>query len=253
MKKRISYQWIYPIITAVLFFAVWMIVTAAVGKEYIIPGPAATFRALGQILKTDFFRILLSTFLRAFIAFLTSFTLAAAVCAISVFVKGFHKIISPIVTFLRATPTMSVIMICLIWLDGNAAPIVIASLVLFPMLYAAFYASYQGVDGDLVELATLYRVSPLKRITGLYLPCMLPSVLSASKSNIGLAVKLTVAAEVMSQTGRDIGIGISMQMTRYTLDTAGLLAWTIVAVLLAAFLETCVFLIAKITIKGVKK
>ena len=121
------------------------------------------------------------------------------------------------------------------------------------MLYASFYAAYQGVEGDLVELATLYRVSPLKTITGLYLPCMLPNVLASCKSNIGLAVKLTGAAEVMSQTGRDIGIGISMQMTRYTLNTAGLLAWTIVAVLLAALLEICIFLIAKITVKGVKK
>ncbi len=249
--KKVSYQWIYPIITTALFFSVWMIVTTAVGKEYIIPGPTATFRALGQILKSDFLRILLSTLLRALIAFFTSITLAAVTCAISVYVRGFHKVISPIVTFLRATPTMSVIMICLIWLDGNFAPVVIASLVLFPMLYAAFFAAYQGVDADLGELATLYHVSPLKKITGLYIPCMLPSVLASAKSNIGLAVKLTIAAEVMSQTGRDLGIGVSMQMTRYTLNTAGLLAWTIVAVLLAALLETCVFLIAKFTVKGV--
>lgn len=250
MKRAKTGVLLYPLLSACVILAAWIAASAAIGKEYILPGPGETFRALPEILKHDFARIVLTTLLRSLSAFLTSFLLAALTCILAALIPGFNRFLEPVVTFLRATPTISVIMFALIWMDSNTAPVAISSLVLFPMLYASFYSAYAATDERLTELSKLYKVPPAKQALRLYLPSMLPGVVSASKSNIGLSVKLTVAAEVLSQTGRDIGIGISMQMTKYTLDTPGLLVWTLVAILLSAALEFAVWLIGKLTIKG---
>lgn len=250
MQRSKAGQFVYPALAVIVFFAAWTGASAAVGKEYILPSPAATFRALGEIMKDRFALILLATLLRSLTAFFTSFLLAALFCLLSALIRNFDRFLSPVVTFLRAVPTISVIMFALIFLSSDAAPVFIACLVLFPMMYTAFRAAYEETDRKLVEMAKIYKVSPARQTFRLYIPSMLPGSLAAVRSNAGLAVKLTVAAEVMAQTGRDLGIGVSMQMARFTLNTAELLAWTLAAIALSALLECTVWIIRKCAVKG---
>ena len=81
----------------------------------------------------------------------------------------------------------------------------------------------------------------------LYIPQTLPLVFTSIKSSIGLNLKLIISAEVLAQTADSMGL--YMQLAKINLDTAVLLAWTLVAILLGGLFEGIVTLIQKKAVK----
>jgi NitT/TauT family transport system permease protein len=63
-----------------------------------------------------------------------------------------------------------------------------------------------------------------------------PYILSGLKSGIGVAWKSVIAAEVLSQPLRAIGTGL--QFSQMNLETAEVMAWTVVAILFSWISET---------------
>lgn len=81
----------------------------------------------------------------------------------------------------------------------------------------------------------------------MYIPAMLPEVLTAVGSNISLALKVMIASEVLAQTFESMGV--AMQIQRIYLNTAGLMGWTIAAIVLSFLLEIAVKLIALVFVR----
>ncbi|MGN1042295.1 MAG: ABC transporter permease, partial [Christensenellales bacterium] len=104
-----------------------------------------------------------------------------------------------------------------------------------------------GVDGDLIEMSKVYKVSVKDRIFSLYLPQILPSAFDNMQSSAGLTIKIIISAEVIAQTRNSMGI--MMQTARGYLETAELLAWTIVAIILGYFVEFVVFALKKLIVR----
>ena len=77
----------------------------------------------------------------------------------------------------------------------------------------------------------------------MYIPQALPSVFTSIKSSIGLNLKIVISAEVIAQTADSMGL--YMQLARINLDTAILLAWTVVAIVIGGIVESIVALVAK--------
>ncbi|MDE5549024.1 MAG: ABC transporter permease subunit, partial [Clostridia bacterium] len=111
-----------------------------------------------------------------------------------------------------------------------------------------FYGAIQGVDKDLIVMSKVYKVDNKNQIFKMYLPQTLPMALTGIKSSVGLNLKLVIAAEVLAQTADSIGV--HMQLSKINLDTATLLAWTVMAIILGAIFELIVILIEKKAVKG---
>ena len=155
---------------------------------------------------------------------------------------------SPIVLLIRIMPTMSIILLALIWFNSFQSTILVAFCVIFPMLYTSFCDAIHGVDEDLIEMSKVYKVNKYNQIFKMYLPQTLPMALTGIKSSIGLNLKLVIAAEVLAQTANSIGV--NMQLANIYLNTATLLAWTVVAIILGGVFEGIVLLIEKKAVKG---
>ena len=100
---------------------------------------------------------------------------------------------------------MAVLLLLLLWTSAKIAPVIIACLVLFPMLYASILSALTGVDKQLLEMSKVYNV-PLKvRIFKLYLPYASPYVCREGAAALSFSLKLIVSAEVMSNTFQSLG------------------------------------------------
>ena len=97
------------------------------------------------------------------------------------------------------------------------------------------HSAIAGVDVGLVEMARVYRIRPLDRLTGLYLPSVLPAVADGCRSAVSLCVKVVIAAEVLAQTAGSIGI--EMQRASVVFEIARLMAWTLVAIVMSFLFE----------------
>ena len=227
---------VYPLIGVGFFLLVWYIASVIVGVEMILPTPAQAIARLFTLLKqSTFWLAVLNTVGRAVLSFVLSFVLALVLSIVSYLVPVVAKMLNPIVVILRAVPTMSIILLALIWLDSSTAPILIAFLILFPHLYASLLSSLNGIDKELIDVSEAFKVPVNKRILGLYFPSVLPSALDAMKANISLGIKVTIAGEVLAQTA--LSMGVFMQISKMYFDTAELLGWTLMAIIVSYLFE----------------
>lgn len=233
---------VYPLLAFGVIVAIWSIIAASMNKPIIFPMPSKIFSSLIAAIKSDAFWTSVGwSLLRTIICFLISFVLALIFAFLGNFVNPFHRVMSPIISILRAVPTMAIILIAMLWLNGSKASILIGFLIAFPLLYQSFYTSIEGVDKDLVEMSKFYKVSPINRVLYLYLPETSDSMFDVSASTISLTLKVVIAAEVMSYAKNSIGL--QMKMANQEIDIAMLFSWTIIAIALSFILEGIVKLL----------
>ena len=236
MKKRHILNFIYPLLTLAGILLIWWIAALIMDIEIILPSPWVTFREFFVLLgSAQFWQALGGTLLRSLIAFALSFVLAVGAALLSRLSGTARRLLEPLITFLRAVPTMAVILLLLIWTSASAAPVIVAMLVIFPTLYSALYAAFSGVDPELIEMSRVYRVPKAVQIRRLFLPAVLPALFESFASGFSLNLKLVVAAEALSQTARSVGA--MMQTFKANLDISGLLALTVTTVIISFLSE----------------
>lgn len=223
---------------------VWTLLAWIVGNAYLLPSLKDTLKACGALLKEQEFYIAVSaTVERALRAFSFSFAgalLLGVCCAVC---KRIGEFFAPIISFLRSLPTMAVLLMILLWTDASVAPVVIAWLVLFPMLYSSVLSAISSVDNKLIEMSRVYGVGLKKTITQLYLPATFPIIGRDIGSALSFAMKLVVSAEVMSNTFQSIG-GNMQQASLYD-QTPTLFALTLFVFIIGYLLECIALFLVK--------
>lgn len=214
----------------------WSAVAAVTGKEIILPGPAATFGALlTLIVSADFWCHLGATLLRGTAGFTLSYLAGLAARVICGLNPYFNTAFRPLLVTIRSTPSMSLILLALIWFRADFVAVFVTFLVVFPLVTQNVADGIKNIDPNLVEMARVYRVKPFRIYKELYVPAILPYLAAAAANGLGLAWKVTVAAEVMAVPAR--GIGAEMDKARIFLQIPEVFAWTVVVVLLGLFFD----------------
>ncbi len=242
MKACITKNNLYQILSIVILLFLWQIFAMVVQNEIKLPSPYDTYISLIDIVSKDNFLInIMGTIKRTFISFFISFVLGITLGMLSGFYDAVHYILKPIMLVLRSTPTFVIILLSLIWLGREISPILVGFLVVFPLIYNAVEDSIKNVDNKLLEMTKMYCFSKKKKLKYLFIPTIKSSLLAISATTIGLNIKVCIAAEVLSQPKYAIGSGF--QMEKVALNTAGVIAWTIIAILLSAL---CEYIVSKI-------
>ena len=215
----------------------WMIAYWTVGNDYIVPNLFLCLKAGVLLLgKGAFWAAVVSSLQRVLIAFLSSLVFAVMLAIISYLYPSFRQIFAPIVGVLRALPVLGVLLLILNQTNSAVAPIIVAFLSLFPLLYTEILSALLSVDKDLIEISNAYNVPLKKQITQLYLPMTLPHVLRSGGAALGFGVKLVISAEALVRTANSLGG--QMQDQQILNELPELFALLIVSCLLAFVFET---------------
>lgn len=235
----------YPLALVLLLWAAWAFAAARAGSEFILPSPGSTVAAFFALLSDrSLYLSLAFTLVRALVTFTLS-ALAAGVLALAgTNVRWVDRLMSPIVSVTRALPTMAAVLLIAIWVGRNAAPVVVAALVVMPTLYAAFRAALSGVERDAIDMARLDGAGRLTLILRFYMPLSLPATSLPAATTLSLTVKLMVAAEVLSSTAGSLGM--MMQRAALYFMTARLLALTVLAVIVSVALEKLLYFLLRL-------
>jgi NitT/TauT family transport system permease protein len=218
---------------AVALIAAWKIVSALIGMEIILPSPESTLRRLTEIAGTrDFAASVTTTVTRGLTGFAVAVGAGLLFGAPAGLRPGLESFLQPLVTVIRSTPVVAIILIALIWFDTTFVPVFVTVLMTFPVVYENIVQGIRAVDPRLVELCRAYRVGAGRRWARVYLPSLFPFLAAAGRTALGLTWKVVVAAEVLSVPR--LGVGAELQEARVMLETPRVFAWTAVAVLLSA-------------------
>ncbi|MBR1497912.1 MAG: ABC transporter permease subunit [Oscillospiraceae bacterium] len=227
-------------LAAVLFWLlVWEALALAVGKELLLPAPTAVLRRLCALaLTASFWNTVGMSVARVVCGILAALALGTALAALCCRMPLLDALFRPLLAAIKSTPVASFIILALLWMGRNVLPAFISALIVLPLVFTNVCAGIRAVDPELREVARLYRFSPLKTLTKLYVPSVLPWFLSACRGGLAMGWKAGVAAEVLTVPA--ISIGRMLYESKLYLETVDLFAWTAAVVLCSVLIETLV-------------
>ncbi len=226
-----------PVLGVALFWAlIWHFAAWRTGNALLLPSPAQTLARLGELARTPEFWVitaksLVRVFAGAFFAILAG-TFFAIVCARASLMR---RLLSPIITVVRATPVASFIILALLWIGRGVLPSFISFLMVFPIVFTNVLEGISQTSRELLEMAQLFRLPTLLKLKRIYLPSVAPYFNSAARSSLGLSWKAGISAEVLAFSPDSIGQMISQ--SKNLLETVDLFAWTAVIIILSVGIE----------------
>ena len=216
--------------------AVWKGASLAVGRSIILPSPEETaVEVVRIVLSPTFLPVFGATILRVVVSFALSLGASLVAGIAAGLWRPVEDILQAPITVMRSVPTMGVILLSLIWLDSEGAPLFVSALVTVPIMYAAVVGAIRSIDRSLGEMHEVFRVPFSRRLLHFYLPSVAPHLRAGTAAALGLTVKIMIAAEVLSQPR--MGVGTMFQIERARLNTPGVFAWCIIVIILAGALD----------------
>ncbi len=221
---------------AVLALTVWQGAAMLVHSPILLPSPVRVAARLAVLMPTaDFWRVIGFSLLRIAGGFLLALIAATALAFLAGRFSLLEILLRPYVLAIKSVPVASFIILALIWLRASQLSLFISFLMVFPVLYTNVLAGIRSADGQLLEMARVFRVPWVRRVRMIYLPAVEPFLLAGSATALGMSWKAGVAAEVIGVVGGSLGE--RLYDAKIYLMTADLLAWTVVIVALSAGFE----------------
>ncbi len=218
------------------WIGVWYLWALLTGQELLVPTPHKTLAVLFEFAKTGKFwlSVLFST-LRIVAGFLTGVLIGTLGGYLSVKIKLFDTLFSPILHLARAVPVASFILLAYVWIKTNFIPVFITALMVAPIIWATTVTAIGGIDKSLVEMGQVFRIPKKEILFKIKFPQMAPAYFSSVVTALGLAWKSGVAAEVICYPQQSIGRLLYNAKTY--LETPETFALTIVIVIISIVLE----------------
>ena len=222
---------------AVLFWlAVWQAAAMAIGQEVFLVSPVQALRCLLRLLpQADFWHRVGFSAGRILLGFGLGVVCSASLAVAAEICPAAEILIAPVLQLVKATPVASFIILALVWVSGSSLSILISFFMVLPVLYGAVRTGIESTDGQLLEMARVFRLPLPCRVKAIWLPAVLPAFRQGCSVALGICWKSGVAAEVIGLP--DGSIGDALYRAKITLSTGELFAWTFVIIVLSAAFE----------------
>ncbi len=253
-KKQILFfvkNLIFPLLALAIILIIWVIASAIKNNPLVLPMPKVVlekFFTLGK--EPSFWKSVGATILRSFIAFIISFVAALSLAVLAGNFRSLDKVFSPIISFLRAAPTVAVILIIYAFMTTDVMTVVVGFLIAFPIMYSSFFSAISGLDKNLLQMAKIYKVSHLSKVFNIYILSITDNLFDTSKSTFSLTIKVVIAAEILTLVSP--GVGGKIQAAYASFEIQYLLAWTLMAIVLSFAAEIFVGILKKIFVRWEK-
>jgi NitT/TauT family transport system permease protein len=222
-----------------LVVLVWSLLSWRYGA-YVLPSPRSVVFGLGAIvISGEIWRHTGASLARIVAGFGAAVLVALALGLAAFLSRLARTVVHDVVTVLNSTSVFVWIVISLIWFGlSNWAPIFTTFMITLPVVAANIVEGVENVDRRLLEMGDVYRLSGGEKFHAIVIPSIQPYLLAGMKVGFGLALKVSVVAEIFGVTS---GIGYIMNYSREILATQMVFAWALVMILIMMATDTLVF------------
>lgn len=221
-----------------LWLAVWQGLTWLTGNRLLMAGPYETAKAwIENIQDAAFVKIILFSLARIGGGFLTAFAAGVLLGTAAYRIRTVREILSPFMTFIKAVPVASFVVLLLIWWGSERLSAAVVFCIVLPNVYESVLHGLSCADPKMLELARVFDMPVKNRFFYIYRPALKPFMDNCLRISLGMSWKSGVAAEVIGTP--DFSIGERLYMSKIYLDTAGVFAWTLTVILLSYLFEKC--------------
>jgi NitT/TauT family transport system permease protein len=224
---------------AAVVVAGWWLLSLRYGA-YVLPSPGAVARGAAEIVATgEIWRHTGASLARIAVGF-GGAVLAAVLLALLAFLSRLVRgVVHDLVAVLNSTSVFVWIVISIIWFGlSNWAPIFTTFMITLPVVASNLVEGVASVDRRLLEMGDVYRLSGRQKFTAIVVPSTLPYLVAGMKVGFGLALKVSVVAEIFGVTS---GIGYVMNYSREILATQMVFVWALVMIGVMTLTDKLVF------------
>ncbi len=218
---------------------VWSLLSWRYGA-YVLPAPLAVLAGLAEVLHTgEVWKHTGASLARIVVGF--GAAVAAAVgLALAAFVsRPARGVVHDLLAILNATSVFVWIVISIIWFGLSSwAPIFTTFMITLPVVASNLVEGVESVDRRLLEMGDVYRLDSGQKFTAIVIPSTVPYLIAGMKVGFGLALKVSVIAEIFGVT---TGIGYIMNYSREILATQMVFVWALVMILVMMATDKLVF------------
>ena len=233
-----KYSWKskYTVISCVLFIIIWECIAIFINNDIYLPRIECIFKEVINLVKDkNFYMYVSSSFMRTIISYLCALILSIFLGILTSVYPFFRYLITPVNLFIKTIPTLVLVVLALVWFDKDKAPFVVGFAIIFPILYEGIQNSLCKIDGNIMEMSSVYEVSSFDKFMKIYIPTMKFYLMSIFVSTLSLTFKVVIAGEVHGQP--KYGIGSQIQMEKVNFNTTGIFAWIIIIVFISLIFE----------------
>ena len=156
-----------------LWLGIWQITATFIHNPIMLVGPIEALQTLWGVLPSgDFWISIYQSFLRISIGFLTAFMIGLLLGSLA-----------------------------LIWAGSRNLSIFIAFIVVLPVIYVNTISGLESTDQKLLEMAAIFRLPLWKRVRFIYLPALVPYLLSACRTALGMSCLRSIWKQLISLPG----------------------------------------------------
>lgn len=218
--------------SVICMLIVWKILSLHFDSDFVLPSPEKTLiTTLTLFGDGRFLGIVGTTVARGLIGFIISVVLGLGTGILTGLNPCADAFLRPVLVTIRSIPVISIILLALIWFNPGSVPVFIGMLTMFPFITTNVSDGIRSIDRELVVMATFYKVRRERIVRELYIPAIMPFIVSGASSALGIGWRAIIIGEVLSQPL--YGIGTMMQNAQTFLNIDAVIAWTIVAVLIS--------------------
>lgn len=230
-------------VSAAVLLSLWWLAAVLVAEPIILPTPADVLVKLCSLAATaDFWASVLLSMLRVLGGYLLGVVLGVLLAVAAAKSNWLNALISPVISIVTATPVTSFIMLAYFWFKSdNSLTVFICALMVMPIIFGNVCKGYQQLDNQLLEVGSVFGFGLFKRARYIIIPGVMPFAVSGAVTSLALAWKAGIAAEILCQPIRSIGLYI--YDAKVYLQTDSMFAWTAVVIVLSMLLRRLLNLI----------
>jgi NitT/TauT family transport system permease protein len=219
-----------------LLLALWFAGSQLAGPR-LLPGPQAVGLDILAEARSGALAFNLGiTLLRVAVSFSIAMALGAVIGLAMGRVQIADRIGDPWLVLLLNLPALVIIVLAYIW-AGLTETAALAAVVLnkLPLATVMVREGARALDGNLDEMAAVFRMSRWKRLRHVVLPQLAPYLAAAARSGLSLVWKIVLIVELL---GRPNGVGFEIGVAFQLFDVTRILAYALAFVAVMLCVET---------------
>ena len=229
-----------PTLAALLLVvAVWSLLSWRYGA-YLLPSPLSVVRGFADIVGSgEVWTHTGASLARILVGFGCAVGVAVLMGLAAFLSRLARGVVHDALAVLNSTSVFVWIVISIIWFGlSNWAPIFTTFMITLPVVASNIVEGVEQVDRRLLEMGDVYRLSGGEKFRAVVIPSTLPYLMAGMKVGFGLALKVSVVAEIFGVTS---GIGYIMNYSREILATQMVFVWALVMILVMMLADKLVF------------
>jgi NitT/TauT family transport system permease protein len=228
---------------SLLVLAAVLIVWEAVARRYgayVMPSPRSVVQGLVAVVSTGEVWVHAGASLYRIAIGFGGAMIVAVLMGLAAFLWRSARIaVADVVTILNSTSVFVWIVVSLIWFGlTDMAPIFTTFMITLPVMAANVVEGVASVDRRLLEMGQVYRLSGGETFRSIVIPSTIPHLVAGMKVGFGLALLVSVVAEIFGVTS---GIGYIMNYSREILATQMVFVWALVMIAIMLVTDKLVF------------